>query len=84
MNTCGTCKFFGKKLMTICDESTDWDVIDGPYHACELLTLKRKDQKIPPPLAYAQDGSDYMACLCVKAEFGCAEWQPVTQEVKHE
>lgn len=80
MNTCGTCKFLGKAV-------TDWDdefndIIPTGFHKCELLTLKRKQQKLPQPLAYAQDGSDYMAALCVKSEFGCIEWQPATPSEK--
>jgi hypothetical protein len=70
MNTCGTCKHLG-------DEVSDYHDGDyGPtgYHKCNLIDLDRKEQKVPPVLAYAQDGSDYVAVLCVRTEFGCVEW----------
>ncbi len=73
MNTCGTCKFFGKAIENWDEESEAY----GPtgFHTCDLINLKRAQQKVPPPLAYTQDASDYRATLCVKSEFGCIEWQ---------
>jgi hypothetical protein len=50
------------------------DLVLSGYHTCQLINLKRAEQKVPPPLAYAQDGSDYRACLIVRSDFGCVEW----------
>lgn len=82
MNTCGTCKHFGPEL-------EDWnesvgDIAPTGYHTCQLINLRRAEQKIPPPLAYAQDGSDYRACLIVRSEFGCVEWTAAGKEVNHD
>lgn len=77
MNTCGTCKHLGTEIR-------EWDreerkVVPSGYFECGLLTLARKEGRGPAVLAYAQDGSEYVAVLCVRNEFGCAEWRPVTQ-----
>lgn len=77
MNTCGTCKHLGKALTVFDDEDNE---VPTGYHECALLDLKRKEQKAPPPLAYAQDASDYRAVLCVKTEFGCIEWEQSEQK----
>lgn len=69
MNTCGTCKHFGKPV-----EDEDRNVPVG-YHICTLITMR--DRHIDPPgdeTAVVVDGSGYYAALCIKEEFGCNQW----------
>jgi hypothetical protein len=75
MNTCGTCKYLGEEI-----KEYDWrerEYRATGFHACDLIDLRRYQKKVPPPLAYTEDASDYKACLCVRHEFGCAEWSAV-------
>jgi hypothetical protein len=75
MNTCGTCKFFGKLV-----PSGDWDdrgdEIPSKFHACQLVKhLKHQDDTEKDNVAVVMDGSGYYAALCVSEEFGCNQWQ---------
>lgn len=76
MNTCGTCKYFGKHI----DKLDDWDSDVGPipnkYHKCELLKhLNADTPAMKEPIAGVMDGSGYYAAFCVSEEFGCNRWE---------
>lgn len=82
MNTCGTCKYFGKlvdELFYFDDDSPKADesgmVNNQRLHVCELL--KHLNKSCPFPLeevAGVIDGSGYRATFCVSEEFGCNQW----------
>jgi hypothetical protein len=75
VNTCGTCKHLGEAIEDYIDIGDGQeDLRPTGYFRCNLIKLARKEKKIPPPLAYAQDASDYSATLCIREEFGCIEW----------
>jgi hypothetical protein len=79
MNTCGTCRFFGKK-----EDGTNFEddqyLSDLPdtHRRCGFIThstYKTSDiEKQPYPKAFVVDGSDYFAALCVSTDFGCPDW----------
>ena len=76
MNRCETCKYpepmFRGFLLE--DEDPVWFVcgrVVGPSY-------RDPDDRPLAPNAYVQDGSDYMAELRVKADFGCVLWEAKT------
>ncbi len=75
MNTCATCRHWGKKghhsgipglneceKIPMLDGSTEWD------RTASATVIKKKYSDV---LAFAEDGSGYMAQLVTFAEFGC-------------
>ena len=78
MNTCGTCKFFGKQIV---DDGWDGYSPEGQtrFHKCELIRQLNKydeDRRAKESdVAVTMDGSGYFAALCVSEEFGCNQWQ---------
>ena len=80
MNTCGTCRFFGKvREFERWDNGADDSWVEIPaYHVCGLLQhLNGSDHfsDLPTQPAGVIDGSGYYAALCVREDFGCNQWQ---------
>lgn len=80
MNTCGSCKYFGKLIevsLDIYPEQGD-DIVNTRYHQCDLLRhLNRHALSVPiADAAGVIDGSGYRATFCVSEEFGCNQWKP--------
>ena len=79
MNTCGTCKYFGKLIEVSLDvypEEGD-DIENTRYHQCDLLRHLNKSALRSPitDSAGVIDGSGYRATFCVSEEFGCNQWK---------
>lgn len=80
VNTCGTCKYFGKSLDREFWQEAGGTVVVTRLHVCDLikhLNEGNSDEeeallKIEP--AGVIDGSGYHAALCVSEEFGCNQW----------
>jgi len=85
MNTCGTCKFFGKvKTFEEWRDDEDEPRVNTRLHVCGLL--KHLNESSGSPLSWTApagviDGSGYFAALCVSDEFGCNQWAPTTSGV---
>jgi hypothetical protein len=84
MNTCGTCKHFGKAM-----EREDWvgEDDDEPvvtvFHECGLLKHLNdcgREFRIADQIAGTIDGSGYYSALCVREEFGCNQWVAADRE----
>jgi hypothetical protein len=80
MNTCGTCKYFGRRVDALVDldsEGPDGWPLPAQYHTCDLLKhLNADSEPIQDQVAGVIDGSGYQATFCVKEEFGCNQWKP--------
>jgi hypothetical protein len=79
MNTCGTCRFFGKK-----EDGTNYDDdqhvsgLPDSHRRCGFMPHQDKwdyEQGKPLPKAFVVDGSDYFAALCVTTDWGCPDWR---------
>ena len=76
MNTCGTCRYFGRRV----DSFDSWDE-DGNelrntrFHKCMLLAHLNHSGRTPPcvPAGVIAGRGDF-AALCVSDEFGCNQW----------
>lgn len=76
MNTCGTCKHFGKLADVCIDPENDDYVPNTIYHECTLLSHLNKTgtEEKWSAIAGVIDGSGYYAAFCVREEFGCNQW----------
>lgn len=86
MNTCGSCKYFGKRIERDDGEEVTAEEIYVPeiYHVCELVEhFEAYQLPKPAPIAIVVDGSGYFAALCVKEEFGCNQWAAIG-EIKND
>ncbi len=81
-NTCGSCKYFGETYRTYeYDENGDEVVPTVEYHTCDLMQhlngyreLRYQKPRLWP-IAGVTDGSGYVACFKVSADFGCNQWK---------
>lgn len=82
MNTCGTCKHFGKLVEGLDRHDSEGEELPNTrYHQCMLLQhMNGSSQKPLAEAAGVVDGSGYFAVLCVSEEFGCNQWVPPTSE----
>lgn len=81
MNTCGTCKYFGKaREFDWYDSETEAEGTITKFHICDLLNHLNSSSKSARDFqnepAGAIDGSGYYAAFCVSEEFGCNQWAP--------
>lgn len=84
MNTCGTCRYFGKPINSReVDWETGMDAAPSPLHKCELIAHdKARENYDVKAAAVVRDGSGFFAVLCVQEEFGCNQWQQITASEK--
>jgi hypothetical protein len=68
VNTCGTCKYFGKPV-----DSAHY--VPSGYHVCRLVEQFDAHER-PSSVAGVVDASGYFAALCIREEFGCNQWAP--------
>lgn len=78
MNTCGTCKYFGKALESQWDddnpEADKEGMVHAKHHVCDWMQHNAAFSLRFPAVAFVEDGSGYRATLCVSEEFGCNQW----------
>lgn len=81
MNTCGTCKHFGKLIeasLDVDEYDSDYEEVNTRFHECTLLKHLNQNRfkKGEPQMHVAGviDGSGYRATFCVSEEFGCNQW----------
>jgi len=85
MNTCGTCKYFGKVITGTFDEDVPIPgthqankIPNTKFHQCDLIIhlneVMMHGKKLPLVAAGVTDASGYSATLCVSEEFGCNQW----------
>lgn len=86
-NTCVNCKYWERtdeypvkglklgtcKMVKMFWDCTEWGEAKDDY--ARRLRDEFKDQK-----AFAQDGSDYIAYLITREEFGCNQFQKINNE----
>ena len=79
MNTCGTCKYFGRaREQGLFTEDGNYEEQSAQYHVCDLIQhINGYDRETTPnsqQVAGVIDGSGWFAALCVTDEFGCNQW----------
>jgi hypothetical protein len=77
VNTCGTCKHFGRALEFSEYDDDHNETIITKFHACKLLKhMNNCEGHKYDGVAGPIDGSGYHAVFCVSEEFGCNQWEP--------
>ena len=75
MGNCGECKYRGEPIIKTDWSNDDITEIDTGYFLCELIKHDKENRYPKNEGFIVQDGSGYIASLCVESDFGCIKWE---------